>query len=379
MAIEEIDHLQKELNDLAKKLNETIKVVELLRAQRKEVYEKLGNAAATVQEATRINRATEKKLARAQKSLTQAEGEAKVANERFVKEEDAIEKLRAEENRLKNKTEDEVRHEKVHKKMLEIKAKVEYLNQDRMNWASWPPEELVRRWENGDIYYEPFTKEHNVLKLSSAYQQMGLPSIPSDLELTAISSILHNEKGSTPWKCKFWNPECAAFPDPSQISINTDGSSSSESIVGKTTGAQSPSPMPIKSEVNQSDSIGPNPQIPMKTEDNDTVLGKRNRETSASSTATASSSSSGQLAVEANVGVDNSVKSEVGEERAAKKVKMDNPISTAPLAPRLETSTDDPEERSAQGERLELSTDAANDSALPDWCSGFTKQNMEKI
>lgn len=91
--------------------------------------------------------------------------------------------------------------------------------QDLVNWASWPADELVRRWENGDFDYLVFgdRRNGNIEKLQAAYLKCKPQGAPSEGILFAISTeIIHYKDCDTPWKSRDWNPAYAAFPKPEE-------------------------------------------------------------------------------------------------------------------------------------------------------------------
>lgn len=166
--------------------------------------------------------------------------------------------------------------------------------QDLQNWASWPVDELVRRWESGDVDYEYFQEDSNVQKLSSAYHRLiSNREVPSETELLAISVQINLGKCSTPWKSRFWKPKNAAFPDLSLISDEVDDLVDIGIISAIT--HEHPNDFEVQTSV-ESDNIQSGSIMPpkygaesessksIKSQETNSILGKRVREDSTSIT-----------------------------------------------------------------------------------------------
>ncbi|CZR51730.1 uncharacterized protein PAC_01607 [Phialocephala subalpina] len=222
MAIETIGRLEQELVVVEAKLIVTKETVKQIDADRDECKRQHKEATKEVKEFRRQRLNAKARVTRAQKTLATAQEDVKNAEEKIVHWENEVERLKAERKKLSGENEFERLCKKLGKKLRGVMNELKKLREQDLNdWASWPADELVRRWENGDIYYEVFEdrKNGNVKKLRDAYLKCNPHGAPVAAVLWIISTEILDKSSecSTPWESTDWDPDYAAFPKPEEV------------------------------------------------------------------------------------------------------------------------------------------------------------------
>lgn len=132
--------------------------------------------------------------------------------------------------------------------------------------------------------YKPFTDSNNshTQKLLDAYKLICVREGPSEMEIYAVSTQIVQQKCTSPWGCKYWDPKKAAFSKP----IKTEESSSDLAKIKASEKDVKPQLLPKTEDSKNSIAFnyvreGTESQSSVKSEDVFSVLGKRSRETSA--------------------------------------------------------------------------------------------------
>ncbi|KAF8864582.1 hypothetical protein BDZ45DRAFT_797258 [Acephala macrosclerotiorum] len=220
MAIEEISRLEKELLVVKAQLSEAEKAIKKREDERDDYNEKYEEAENEAADAKKNWQKALQKVKRLQKNLEIAQELVKTTDAKLVETEKKVERIRSEGEDILEEAEIERRHDELGVRLGKIEEELEKLKeQDLADWASWPADELVRRWENGDFDYLVFDdrKNGNIKKLRAAYLKCKPQGAASEGILFAISTeIIQDKDCDTPWESSDWDPAYAAFPKPEE-------------------------------------------------------------------------------------------------------------------------------------------------------------------